>query len=95
MASAEPSGLRIETFALQQAFVPMLTAESFRLTRCPAVPANARRASSPDAVVVTVTGAPPAEIDLGTVPIAVRTSDEPPASPLTVIESGPSLLGVY
>jgi hypothetical protein len=50
-----PSGLRMATVALD-----IVTLEILRLMLRPEVPANVALAVSPEAVVVTVTGAPPA-----------------------------------
>jgi hypothetical protein len=60
--SALPSGFRIETFVLQQVDDPMVTSVIRRLIRVPPLPANVAVAFSSGAVVVTVSGGPPAEI---------------------------------
>jgi hypothetical protein len=84
----------IETFAPQQVELPIVTPVSLRLTRWPAVAAKARRAFSLGAVVVTVTGSPPATIVVGTLPVTLRVLTAPPAAAERTTVRGPSAVGV-
>ena len=57
--SVEPSGFRIEIFADEQHEVPIVTSESLRLTRSPAIASKRKPAFWPGAVVSAEAGAPP------------------------------------
>src|SRR5919108_5843507 len=93
VTSVVPSGLPIETRALQQVDVPMVTPLTRRLTRCSAVPVKARSASPPESAIVTVTGSPSGTIVIGTTPETDRVAVDPPVVAETVTRRGPSLSG--
>ncbi|HVD66441.1 MAG TPA: hypothetical protein VNB65_06045, partial [Gaiellaceae bacterium] len=59
-----PSGFVIESFRLEVVDGPMVTPLNFNTTPRPAVPAKVSLAFWPGTVVVTVTGAPPAVIEV-------------------------------
>ena len=66
-----PSGFSIETFALQQVELPIVTLVIFRKTRWAAAPSNVTLAFWPGVVVVTLTAGPPGTI---TPPTSAGTS---------------------
>ena len=74
----------------------IVTPDSARLMRSPAVPAKRSWAFSPGEVVVTVTGEPPALIGYACValPVMLRVLELPPAVAVTEKVTEPRLVGV-